>query len=875
MADISTKELRAEIEAAKKEAVAFSEAWKTISKDIAKSGEELKKAFGNVNTKDSKSLVEFNALTAKSTELTKQQTTATKEQSAAEKQALALDKQLKAATDEEVKGKLRLQQINKAQKDELKDQLVLLDKNAGTLTRLAAENRKLRRERANLNLDTAKGTKRLKEINAQLDINNKRVKDSSDALKKQRLNIGNYTDSTKEAINASGLFSSQLAVLQRIQATLNVFLKKNTAETEANAVAQRGAATASGVFTKGLRILKVALISTGVGALVVALGSLITFFTKTQRGIDLVSKASAGLSQIWDEVLDVAINIGETIVDAFTNPQQALKDLGNAIVQNVINRFTAISVFGDALVMLFKDITDPKGWETLGNAAVQATTGVADASTKIAEAGKTISGIAKEAARDAQIAIDLEDRRQKNNIRRIDFIVEEERLLGAIAEARKNAEDAENRSIQQRIKDNNEAIRLTKLLQTERAAIAQEEFDILTEQNAISTSTLEDVEKEKELEADLLRTERARDKVLKSLLARQKALTGELNKQKGESVRVEEEALSLSTKTAELKQEQAEEEIAGIEEVSNAEKLAQTEQLLSEQQNRDTRIELLKQDIALRKELGLASYNEQVELLKLEEEVAQDNAKKREEIAKKSAEIINGIVQDTFNKRNEAIDKELEKSLDAQQRIQAGIEAGNADAQKSLAAEERRTAELERKKEQNRKKAQRAEAAIALLKNLGENGGDLGQTLGNYNAIIAAIQAAPSFFVGSDDIGTVGNSLDSNGGRMIMAHDNEQIWSKSDRAEVGFKTRDEIKDIVNSENRGLITDPSMGVNILQIDNNGLLLEVSKMRNSLDTLHKRMPIQKYDYDSKSREHIQTIQYENKREVIRQKANNSWA
>ena len=119
----------------------------------------------------------------------------------------------------------------------------------------------MRREREKLNLGTEKGKQRLTEINKQLDLNNKKVLKNSDALKKQKINVGNYTASTKEALATSGLFSSQLAILSRIQGTLNIFLKKNTAETEANAVAQKASGKAIGGTSKALKILKIALIS--------------------------------------------------------------------------------------------------------------------------------------------------------------------------------------------------------------------------------------------------------------------------------------------------------------------------------------------------------------------------------------------------------------------------------------------------------------------------------------------------------------------------------------------------------------------------------------------------------------------------------------
>lgn len=50
----------------------------------------------------------------------------------------------------------------------------------------------LREERSKLNLQSAEGQKRVKEINAELDKNNSKIKDNVSALEKQRINVGNY-----------------------------------------------------------------------------------------------------------------------------------------------------------------------------------------------------------------------------------------------------------------------------------------------------------------------------------------------------------------------------------------------------------------------------------------------------------------------------------------------------------------------------------------------------------------------------------------------------------------------------------------------------------------------------------------------------------
>src|SRR6187455_1214498 len=52
--------------------------------------------------------------------------------------------------------------------------------------------KELREERSKLNLQSAEGQKRVKEINAQLDQNNQKIKENVSALEKQKINVGNY-----------------------------------------------------------------------------------------------------------------------------------------------------------------------------------------------------------------------------------------------------------------------------------------------------------------------------------------------------------------------------------------------------------------------------------------------------------------------------------------------------------------------------------------------------------------------------------------------------------------------------------------------------------------------------------------------------------
>lgn len=122
-------------------------------------------------------------------------------------------KQLNSQTDEEIRGRIRLQRAQKQQRDTLRDLVVLEDKEAGTLEKLNARNRQLRRERAALIEGSKDYEKNLKRINSELDSNNKKIKDNSDQLKKQRLNVGNYTESIKDAAQNIEIFGTNVGTL--------------------------------------------------------------------------------------------------------------------------------------------------------------------------------------------------------------------------------------------------------------------------------------------------------------------------------------------------------------------------------------------------------------------------------------------------------------------------------------------------------------------------------------------------------------------------------------------------------------------------------------------------------------------------------------
>jgi hypothetical protein len=158
-----------------------------------------------------------------------------------------------------------------------------------------------------------------------------------------RRNVGNYSEGVKEALMQSGLFSREMAVINQVtnvyNATLNIISKAfnrftlvnaeatvanntfaKTAEgattaTGAQAAATSAATTASGGLSKALRILKVALLSTPIGAIVAVIGTLIAAFASTQQGTDALNKVLKPLQFAFQRLIgvfqDVAIALSK------------------------------------------------------------------------------------------------------------------------------------------------------------------------------------------------------------------------------------------------------------------------------------------------------------------------------------------------------------------------------------------------------------------------------------------------------------------------------------------------------------------------------------------------------------------------------------
>lgn len=684
-----------------------------------------------------------------------------KELTKVEADRVKVQEQLKNLTDEQVKAKLRFAKANKDQRDSIKDLIILEDKESGTLEKLAATNRKLTRERKSLNLETEKGRARLKEINATIDANTKTIKDNSDSLTKQRLNVGNYSSSIKDAVQQSGFFSRELAVLGRIQGTLNALLRKNKEEVIANTVvkkanaratstmsaAQKGFAIATRLSSKALKGFKTALIGTGIGAIVVALGALVAMLTKTQGGMDLIERSSKAVSTTFNVLIDRFSALGSIIKGVFTG-----------------------------------DLSLSQAFE---------------------QAKQALSGIGDEISREVALVDDITKRLQALRIEASQFTVTQARLRAEIEKLRLVGED-ETKSLQDRITALKQAFSLEEQIANERIRIAKEQVlaDVLGSSRAkdriaaeellteiidgrtkltiedlgVANSTAEDLENTNNKIAELIGFQSEQYKRQRSELSKINSL---IRQQKTE---VE----GITT----LRNEQT----AKSKDIANS--------IIGDPNDTQKAIDALA-EVIRKNEEALAKKEQEFRDEELKKQQEQDEKKKQ--LREETFAILGDLSSKYYEKQASEIEKNIQleqKRLDTLNQLAA---QGNEDAKNNIAIATQRQAQLELERERQLQRQKRSELALTAIQTYSEKVASkqpnpLASTIADISVLRAFINTLPGFYEGTEDTGTRGILKDKDGAITGFTHEKERVLSAKHNRLIGDMSNAELASLAYREN---------------------------------------------------------------------------
>ncbi len=342
---------------------------------------------------------------------------------------------------------------------------------SGSYNELVANTNKLRKRLKELPNAFDKNNQAAKKLQAQIKGNTDKLKEFDQGIGDNFRNVGNYKEGMLQAVDASGLFSTQLGVLRQIQAVLNPLIKTATANTNAQAAAQTKANFATRTGVKALKAFKLALAATGIGALLVALGSLFSFFTKTERGAESVERGVAGISAAFDVLID------------------------------------RLSGTGEALSLIFSGEFS-KGLDLLR---------------------EQFKGITEEIKNEAQAAVELERRFQELEDAQRDFRLEEAKLNVEIKRGEAAVND-ESVALEDRLELIKRSIKLNKQLADERIRLAKEDVAIIQERINLGETLDEELDELVDAQVNLINVEETELNTQKRLISALKTLERQIIK---------------------------------------------------------------------------------------------------------------------------------------------------------------------------------------------------------------------------------------------------------------------------------------------------------------------------------------------------------
>ena len=433
---------------------------------------------------------------------------------------VTLKEEIKAAGKESTKAnEERKAQLKDAQAEYRKVQKSVLDRNkaekdgADTLEKMRARLRNMNKE-----LDkTPINTKRFKDLTEQSKKLRDEIKGADEATGRFQGNVGNYKNAILDAFSQMGVNVSGITKAMNLAG-------------DATKTTTLGVGGLSGA----LKILKLAIASTGIGLLVVALGSLVTYFQSTEEGAAKLQKILSPFKILFGNIAERAADFGEKIVAAFENPKQAVADLWEAIKQNFVNRINGVIKVAKGLGAVLEGVWEldrdkiNAGFKDAGAAMLDVITGVEDAATKATD---IVGGFIKEVAEETRIEneknLEVIDRQLALDKQRRAFKVEEAKIEAEISEQRLIANDRSKTAVERQAAIN-AAIALNTQLAEKRKAIEEEDLALLELRASFSDSDAATLDEIADKKAGIVRLDKRQADAAREMVSLRETINTQL-----------------------------------------------------------------------------------------------------------------------------------------------------------------------------------------------------------------------------------------------------------------------------------------------------------------------------------------------------------
>ena len=275
----------------------------------------------------------------------------------------------------------------------------------------------------------------------------------------------------------------------------------------------KGMTKSVGGATKGFNLMKVAIIGTGIGALLIGILAVSKAFTSSEEGQNKFAKIMAVIGSVTGNLTTMLSDLGELIIGVFENPKQAVIDLKDLIVENITNRITSLidtfGFLGSAIKKVFSgDFTGAlDDAKAAGSSYVDSLTGVKDTINKVSD---SVSNLTNELVKEANIAAGIADDRARADKLDRQILVDRAKANKERADLLNKAVDKEKFSLQERIGFLEEAGKLEDEITAKEIEAAQLRLNAKIAENALANSTKEDLEEEATLRANLINLETAK-----------------------------------------------------------------------------------------------------------------------------------------------------------------------------------------------------------------------------------------------------------------------------------------------------------------------------------------------------------------------------
>ena len=256
------------------------------------------------------------------------------------------------------------------------------------------------------------------------------------------------------------------------------------------------ATSAAGGLTKAMGVLKTALVASGIGVLIAALGSVYSYFTKTQEGSDQLAVSMSRLKQVWRSLGDSASAVGQHIVESILGTKHQTASL--------------LEMF-----LKFRDAFSSKRFDN---------------------------------------SEEYEKKRIEYEQLQIQYTKELSNLQIQLAEKRREAEDKTKYSAQERLDILEEVLKLEDSIINRRKKLAQEELELKRMENDMSNSTRKDLLAEAELEAKVNQIEAERAMFQKEQVAKRNEINNAARKEQQEYANMITALSDIQQLTAKIKE---------------------------------------------------------------------------------------------------------------------------------------------------------------------------------------------------------------------------------------------------------------------------------------------------------------------------------